>query len=123
MLRAALLIAGLGAAWLVGTGPPATAAELVMFEQDYCEWCEAWRREVGVVYDKTAEGRIAPLRRVNIFAKRPADLVHIKGIRFTPTFVVLEDGKEVDRIIGYPGEEMFYGLLGQILAKLGKPAS
>lgn len=94
------------------------AAELVMFESDSCEWCELWHVEIGVVYPKTAEARTAPLRRVSIEDQVPGDLDHIRGIHYTPTFVLMEDGREVGRILGYPGEDFFWGLLGMELEKL-----
>lgn len=37
---------------------------------------------------------------------------------YTPTFILLEDGQEVGRIEGYPGEGFFWGLLGKMLEKL-----
>jgi thioredoxin-related protein len=94
------------------------AAELVIFESDSCEWCELWHEEIGVVYAKTAEARIAPLRRVSIEDPVPGDLEHVRGIHYTPTFVLMEDGEEVGRILGYPGEDFFWGLLGMELEKL-----
>ncbi|MGO1117080.1 transcriptional regulator [Rhodovibrionaceae bacterium A322] len=96
----------------------AVAAELVMFESATCEWCEVWDEEIAPIYPKTEEGKRAPLRRVDIYETRPQDLEHIKGIRFTPTFVLMENGEEVGRIRGYPGEDFFWGLLGQIMEKL-----
>jgi len=39
-------------------------------------------------------------------------------VAYSPTFVLVEDHREVDRIIGYPGEAFFWGLLADILAKL-----
>ncbi len=101
----------------------APAAELVMFEQWGCEWCEVWDEEVGTAYPLTKEGRLAPLRRVDIDEDRPTDLAEVRGVRYTPTFVVMDRGREVGRILGYPGEDMFYGLLGEILKKLNKPTS
>ena len=97
---------------------PAAAAELVMFEQAACEWCEAWNREVGTVFAKTEEGRLLRLRRVDIDSPRPADLVHIGEIHYTPTFVVIDGAAELGRIVGYPGEAFFYGFLGDIIKKL-----
>jgi protein-disulfide isomerase len=95
------------------------AAELIMFESDYCEWCEAWHEEIGPIYPKTAEGRRAPLRVVDIHDRRPRDLEAIDGVRFTPTFVMLDDrGREVGRINGYPGEDFFWGLLADLIDKL-----
>lgn len=105
-----------GVAWLAAV--PAAAAELVLFEADGCRWCEAWNAEIGEIYSKTAESRIAPLRRVDIHGQRPDDLAHLRGIVYTPTFVLMEDGREVGRITGYAGEEFFWGLLGVELKKL-----
>ena len=101
----------------------ALAAELLMFESATCEWCQKWDEDVGVVYAKTAEGRAAPLHRIDIYAARPADLRSVRGIVYTPTFVLWDRGREIGRVVGYPGEDNFWGLLGVIVAKLGaKPA-
>lgn len=95
------------------------AAELVMFESEICEWCDAWHEEIGPVYPKTEEGKRAPLRQVDIHDARPSDLVDVEGIRFTPTFVLLDDsGDEVGRINGYPGEDFFWGMLSELIAAL-----
>ena len=100
-----------------GASSAGQAAELVMFRQHFCEWCEVWDDEVGVVYDKTREGRRAPLREVDIHDKRPTDLKKVKPVIFTPTFVLMENGSEVGRILGYPGEDFFWGLLDEMLKK------
>ncbi len=99
--------------------PPIQAAELVMFESKVCEWCDAWHAEIGPIYPKTDEGKRAPLRKVDIHDHRPPDLDAIESVRFTPTFVLLDDdGQEVGRINGYPGEDFFWGLLSELIAKL-----
>ena len=104
-----LTVSPIGKAW---------AAELVMFESAGCEWCEAWNTEIGVVYDKTSEAKIVPLRRVDIDDDRPADLKNLNGLMYTPTFVIIDDGREVGRIIGYPGEDFFWQLLNEIIEKI-----
>ena len=96
----------------------ARAAELVMFERAGCEWCEAFDREIAPVYGKTDEGKRAPLRRVNIDAAPPADLAFIEVERLTPLFVLVDKGREIGRIRGYPGEDHFWGLLGALIRKL-----
>lgn len=111
------------ALWMTVMTWPAQAAELVMFEQQGCEWCQIWHSEIGPVYAKTAEGRKAPLRRVDIFDPVPDDLKHIEPGRFTPTFVLLDNGREVGRIRGYPGEDFFWGLLGELIEKLDDAGS
>jgi hypothetical protein len=89
-----------------------------MFESRTCPWCARWHDEVGVVYAKTAEGQRAPLRRVDLDEPRPADLRGLGAIIYTPTFVLMEHGMEAGRILGYPGEDHFWGLLGSLLENL-----
>jgi hypothetical protein len=114
--RAFVMALALLSMWLPAGS--ARAAELVMFETAGCPSCEAWDREVGVVYGRTEAGRRAPLRRVVLDGPRPADLGHIDGIVYTPTFVLLDEGHEIGRILGYPGDNHFWGLLGMILDNL-----
>ena len=112
-LALALLVA---APW----SAPATvrAAELVLFETEGCPWCLAWDAEVGVIFHKTAEGRAAPLRRIDIGDPRPTALAALPDIIYTPTFVLMDGGREVGRIVGYPGEDLFWGLFGELLGRL-----
>lgn len=96
----------------------AHAAELIMVEQENCHWCHKWDAEIGVTYDSTPVGRIAPLRRVDIADPKPADLAHIRLGRATPVFILVDDGTEIGRVRGYPGREMFWELLKEQLVKL-----
>lgn len=96
----------------------AHAAELVMFEQVGCTWCEIFDREIAPIYPKTTEGQRAPLRRVNIDHTLPPDLAFIEVERLAPLFVLVQDGHEIGRIRGYPGEDNFWGLLGVLIKKL-----
>jgi hypothetical protein len=110
---------------LAVAGGRAAVAEtrLLMLDQPACEWCARWDAEVGAVYARTAEGEQAPLIRADIHGPLPEGIALARGARFTPTFVLLENGIEVDRIEGYPGEEFFYGLLQRMLARRDRPAS
>lgn len=112
-IRLAILILA-----LVMSAAPARAAELVMVEEKWCTWCERWNTEIGVIYDRTPEGRRAPLRRVDIHGGVPRDLSLVSKPRYTPTFILVEDGKELGRIEGYPGEDFFWGMLQQLLTRL-----
>ncbi|MDH3581830.1 MAG: transcriptional regulator [Hyphomicrobiales bacterium] len=103
---------------VAGMSSVGQAAELVMFRQALCEWCEVWDDEVGVVYNKTQEGRLVPIRQIDIHDQRPDDLRSIRPVVFTPTFVLVDDGKEIGRIQGYPGEDFFWGLLNQMLGRM-----
>ncbi len=103
---------------------PARAAELIVFEQKGCVWCQRFDREIAPAYAKTAEGKQAPLRRVDIAKPLPDDLSFVVRERFTPVFVLVENGSEFGRIRGYPGETFFWGLLANLLERLdrGEPA-
>ncbi|AZV77012.1 hypothetical protein EBB79_03280 [Parasedimentitalea marina] len=89
---------------------------LVMVEEKGCVWCARWNDEIAHIYPKTTEGKTAPLRRMDIHAARPDDLTFSRSLNFTPTFVLMVDGQEASRIEGYPGEDFFWGLLGQMLS-------
>lgn len=112
------------AALLIGlalAAQPARAAELIMFERAACPWCEAFDREIAPIYPKTASGKRAPLRRVDIYGKLPADLAFVQVERITPVFVLVDNGRELGRIRGYPGEDHFWGLFDAMVERtLGK---
>lgn len=95
----------------------ARAAELIMVEQPGCHYCEAWHDEVAPEYPKTAEGRFAPLVRVQLKDGAPEGVSFDRPAVFTPTFILVEDGEELARIEGYPGEDFFWGLLDAMLKK------
>ena len=99
---------------------PAHAAELVVFEQKGCVWCQKFDREIAPAYDKTSEGQRAPLRRHDIAQPMPADLAFIRRERFTPVFVLIDDGREIGRIRGYPGDIFFWGLLANLIERLDR---
>lgn len=99
--------------------PGALAAELIMLERPGCSWCIRWNREIAPIYPLTEEGQRAPLRRVDVTRPWPEDLAGIATDRYTPTFIVVENGREVARLRGYPGDNFFWPLLEAMLAKLG----
>jgi hypothetical protein len=102
---------------------PAHAAELIMFEQKGCVWCEKFDREIAPAYPRTSEGERAPLRRVDIARPLPPDLAFVRRERFTPVFVLVENGREFGRIRGYPGDTFFFGLLANMIERLDRGES
>lgn len=94
-------------------------ARLVMLERHDCPWCRRWLREVGEQsWNLSDLGRRAPLRRVDVAQGLPTDLHHIANWRFTPTFVLVADGREVGRIIGYQADLFFWQQAELLLARL-----
>lgn len=103
--------------------PLAAWAELrlLMAEQPGCHYCARWHEELGKVYPKTPEGQSAPIEHYMMHDGPPKGITLTRKVLFTPTFILLEDGQEIDRIEGYPGEDFFWGLLGQMIEKTEKP--
>ena len=118
--RKTLLMLAACSAMLAAPAAGALAAELVMLQQKGCAWCLRWHKEIGEIYPKTQEAKIAPLRLVDIHETWPEDLSGIRREAFTPTFVLVEDGQEIARMRGYSGDEFFWFLLDEMLAKLPK---
>jgi hypothetical protein len=96
----------------------ARAAQLVMFTQAGCVYCENFDRQIGTIYDNTEDGLRAPLRRVDIDRPLPPDLSFIHVERLTPLFVLVDKGREIGRIRGYGGREMFWTQLYALMQKL-----
>ena len=92
------------------------AAELIMVEQQGCYYCLEWKDQLGHIYPKTPEGKYAPLKTIDI-----TKVDQLKGLQrdviFTPTFVLMEDNKELGRLEGYSSEDFFWELLELILEK------
>ncbi len=118
--RSQIFAIALGLLWFLSgaSAVPAAAAELLMLERPGCVWCMRWNAEIAPAYPKTPEGQTAPLRRVDITKPWPSDLHGIAGDFFTPTFILVADGREVARLRGYPGDNFFWPLLADMLAKL-----
>lgn len=102
---------------LIG-GVASAETRLMMVEEEFCPWCARWNRDVGDVYDITDEGLMAPLMRQDIHDDLPEGVTLNSDPHYTPTFILLVDGIEVNRIEGYPGEDFFWGLLGLMLKDL-----
>ncbi len=110
--RAMLMV--LPALLLLGASS-ASGLELVMVNHPNCEFCKMFETEIGGGYNKTEFGKKAPLRRVDVTKAWPEDLDNIRPDKLTPTFILVEDGKEAGRLRGYPGPDQFWTLLSRML--------
>ena len=90
-----------------------------MIEHAACPWSNRWNVEVAPVYAETEEGRAAPLRRIDLYDPVPPDLALNGMPRLTPTFVLVRNGTEIDRIEGYPGEAFFWPMLSMMVTRAG----
>jgi len=115
-----ILLAGLT---LLLTPTVAGAGELIMYRTPGCPWCAAWDAQIGPIYPKTEIGQRAPLRMVDIADVQTSGITLQRPVRYSPTFVLADDGREVGRIEGYPGEDFFWGLLDDLVLKLPRPGT
>jgi hypothetical protein len=110
---------------LVGTltamAQPAAAATpsdlaLVMVDDPNCRYCRAFDADIGGGYARTAQGRIAPLARIQ---RKSVQLKSYNPVIYTPTFLLVRGGQELGRITGYPGPDYFYAELDTLLNAAG----
>jgi len=106
---------------LIAAPVAAQDVRLLMADEPGCVWCARWTSELGDIYPKTPEGRAAPLIRRDIHDPLPEGVTLARNLQYTPTFVLLVDGKETGRIEGYPGEDFFWGLLGMMIEQADIP--
>ncbi len=118
MLRILTLLSGLVFGFFLTSQQVIADVQLMMVEQDGCPWCERWKAEIGPIYPKTAEGRIAPLVKVMIHAPLEKGITLNSPPVYTPTFILLNDGQEVGRIEGYQSDEFFWWFMETMIKKL-----
>jgi hypothetical protein len=95
------------------TDSAAADLKLIMVTSEYCPSCQAWERDVGEVYEKSSYARKLPLRRVEIGSKMPKYVAIKKPVGETPTFLIVQNGQEIDRQRGYVDAEMFFWWLSE----------
>lgn len=118
---AALLLVWAGLVASATTLPSHASAEtaahndspvLIYIYSPECGACRQFDREVGPIYEKTAESAALPLERVLIddWQTDRHQLVECASAEVigTPTFLQIRDCQELDRIIGYSDAELFW---------------
>lgn len=94
----------------------ASGLRLIMVDDVGCVYCRKWDAEVGVIYERSAVSTVAPLERR---PKRHGDLAPYEPLAYTPTFILVRDGMEIGRIVGYPGADFFWAEFERLVAKAG----
>ena len=99
--------------------PPARPpVELLVFERADCTYCRVFRRDVLPQYRQAVREDAVPLRFVDIDKSDLGSLALKRRIDTLPTAVLMKNGSEVDRIVGYWGPDNFFKLLAHILARM-----
>jgi thioredoxin-related protein len=90
--------------------------ELIYVERSGCPWCHRFEQESLGPYQASEFGRDAPLRRFSLDNGQPKLAGLSEPVRFTPTFILLRDGRETARIVGYRDNATFFGLIERHVA-------
>ena len=103
---------------------PVAAAELLMFSNPECKYCQEFLREVEPTYKDSEYSKHLPLRVITMVGDMPKWIIkaldegRLGPIRNTPTFIVWDE-KEIARLVGYGGKESFYESLGMFIEENG----
>ena len=93
------------------------STRLVMVTSDHCPFCQAWERDIGVLYEKSPYAPSLPLKRVDIGSAMPEGVTLESPVLGTPTFLIIHNGQEIDRQHGYDNAEMFWWWLSDHAAE------
>lgn len=98
---------------------PGSRLELLVVEVDNCIYCGLFRRDVASTYKTSVRAKAVPMRFVDLNAP-DVDRLSLKSpIDSVPTVLVVENGREVGRIAGYVGPEIFFHSLSRLLPDQG----
>lgn len=96
--------------------PKGDQMELVVMEAPSCTYCSLFRRDVLPAYEASARGKDMPVRFVDINDEAAERLGLDSPVDIVPTFVVLKNNHEVERIPGYTGPEYFFHTINYLLS-------
>ncbi|MDH5533423.1 MAG: thioredoxin [Candidatus Pacebacteria bacterium] len=87
--------------------------KMPVFVDFYAEWCGPCKMAAPIV-DKLAEEYKdkAVIAKVNVDENKVAKDY---GVMSIPTVVIIKDGEEIDRKIGFPGEEGYKEMIDQAI--------
>jgi len=92
--------------------------ELVYIYGPDCGACMKWQQDIGPIYAKTDEAKRLPLIKITLqdwqTGKHPLANCKIGPVHGTPTFIQVFQCEELDRIVGYSNDELFWLALGRM---------
>lgn len=86
-------------------------------EVENCHVCALVRSHIQPAYAQSTNAREAPMRFVDLNTVDEAALGLSEPVTVVPTIVLMREGREVARISGYTGPQIFFEALGHMLAR------
>lgn len=96
---------------------PTATYEVVVFEADGCNFCESFRTDILPLFKASKIGRDTPIRFVNVTHADETKMGLASAITLAPTVVVMHQGQELDRIVGYTGPFNFMKLIAHMMGR------
>ncbi len=90
--------------------------ELLVIEVRGCTICDLVRLHIQPAYEATPRAQQVPMRYIDITHIDELKLGLANRVDTLPTIVLMQDGREVDRISGYLGPQNFFAALTHMLS-------
>jgi len=91
---------------------------LLMISQVGCYVCVAFNRDVAPAYEASPEQAVAPLIHADLHGPMPEGVTLASRPFVTPTFILIgPNGQELDRLVGFPGEDFFWAYVNEMFAR------
>lgn len=88
--------------------------KLVVFETASSGWCVRFRKDIAPGYRGSKYQKLAPLTYVGLDRPQTHKYQLSGRISVTPTVVLVDaDGREINRLQGYPGNDRLYTFLAR----------
>ena len=85
--------------------PVLGSPQVIMFETEWCDWCEKFRRRVGKDYQGSPLATKAPLRYMSIDDGPPPKKYRLSSFSGQPVLVMFDQyGRELERIEKPPAD-------------------
>lgn len=106
---------------------PTVATELLYVYDPDCPACRRFDTEAGRIYPRTREAERLPLRKILLSdwkaGRAPERACTTEPVVGTPTFLLISDCTELDRITGYSSDEGFWMGLARMMRLVAPPGS
>jgi thioredoxin 1 len=90
-------------------------AKGVVFVDFFAVWCGPCQMAAPII-DKMADDYAGKAAIVKVDVDQARESAAKYNVMSIPTFIVLKDGEEVDRQIGFPGEDALKAMVDRALA-------
>lgn len=90
--------------------------QLLVLEVSGCLYCDLFRRDVVPTYTASTRARSVPMRFVDL-EHGSLDAFELRGpIETVPTIVLLDGHREVGRLAGHVGPEIFFHAVDRLMS-------